>query len=122
MIEMKRIDSFEGFNPKEFCAKPSYWGHDMEYSYNAKEAMEEAKELAASVDGICIAIVHSTTGDFVLGESCMKGLSSKFILFNAAECPRAQAEVHAITFNTRRGARSRYWYDQFIKYKPNSIA
>lgn len=122
MIEMKKIDSFDGFDPKEFCVKPSYWSYDFELSYDAKELMEEAKGLAESVDGICIAIVHSATGDFVLGESCTKGCSSKFILFNAAECPRAQAEVRVITFNTGRGALTRYWYDRFIKYQPSSIA
>ncbi len=120
MIEMKRIDSFEGFDPKEFCVKPSYWSYDFEHGAN--EVMEEAKKLAESVDGICIAIVHSTTGDYVLGESCTKGCSSKFILFNAAECPRAQAEVRAITFNTGRGALTRYWYDRFVRYQPGSQA
>lgn len=120
MVEMKKISEFGDFDPKEFCVKPSYWGYDMEYSYHATEAMEKAKELAASVDGICIAIVHTITGDFVLGESCSKGCSSKFILFNATGCYRAEAEVRAITYNTGRGALSRYWYDKFIKYQPGS--
>lgn len=121
-VEMKKIEGFDGFDPKEFCVKPSYWGFDVEYSYNAKEAMEEAKELAASVDGICVAIVHSVTGDFVLGESCSKGCSNKFILFNAVECCREKAEVRAITFNTGRGALTRYWYDRFVRHQPDSQA
>lgn len=121
-IEMKRIDTFEGFDPAEFCVKPSYWGFDMEYYYDAKEAMEEARNLAASVDGICVAVVHHATGSFVLGESCSKGCSSKFILFNAAECKRVNAGVRAITFNTGRGALTNYWYDRFVRYQPGSIA
>ncbi len=120
-IEMKKLNSFDRFDPKEFCVMPSYWSYDFEYGYDVKELIEEAKRLAESVDGICIAIVHGITGDFVLGESCSKGCSSKFILFNATECSRAQAEVRAITFNTGRGALTRYWYDRFIKYKPGSI-
>ena len=121
-VEMKKIEYFDGFDTKEFCVKPSYWGFDVEFSYNAKEAMEKAKELAASVDGICVAIVHSVTGDFVLGEPCAKGCSSKFILFNSTECEREKAEVRAITFNTGRGALTRYWYDRFVRYQPGSQA
>ena len=121
-IEMKKICDFANFDSAEFCVKPSYWGFDMEQSYDAKEAMEEARKLAVSVDGICIAVVHHATGNFVLGESCSKGCSSKFILFNAAECTRANAEVRAITFNTGRGALTKYWYDRFVRYQPGSIA
>ena len=120
-ITMKRITSFEGFDAKEFCVKPSYWGYQMVYSYDAKEAMEEAKRLAEGIDGICIAIVSDDLGEYVLGESCNKGCSSKFIIFNAKTTGRVDAEVRAITFNTGRGALTRYWYDEWIKFQKGAI-
>ena len=122
-IQMKKIVDMEEFDAEEFCITPSYWSYRRVnyYNANAKDAMEEAKKLAESVDGICIAIVKDPLGEYVLGEHTDKGCSSKFMLFNAAETGRVDAEVHAITFNTGRGAMSRYWTDRWLKYQKGSI-
>lgn len=120
-IEMKKITDMDGFDAMEFCVKPSYWGFDYVPTYKATEAMEKAKELAKSVDGICIAIVKDETGEHVLGESCNKGCSSKFMLFNAQKTGRVDTEVRAVTFNTGHGALTDYWYDECIKFHKGSI-
>ena len=120
-IAMKKIEEFDGFNAKEFCVKPRYWGYQMVYSYEAKEALEEAKKIAERIDGICIAVVSDNLGEYVLGESCDKGCSSKFILFNAKTTGRVDAEVRAITYNTGRGALTKYGFDKWIKFQKGSI-
>ena len=120
-IKMIRVTEMNGFNAKKFCVKPSYWDYKMVYSFDAKEAMEEAKKLATEVDGICIAVVSDNLGEYVLGEPCSKGCSSKFILFNAKKTGRDDAEIHAITFNTGRGALTQFWYDEYIKFQKGSI-
>ena len=119
-IKMKKIAEIEGFNPREFCVKPSYWGYDYVSVYKAKELVVQATELAKAIDGICIAVIEDDLGTYVLGEPCTKGCSSKFLLFNAVECGRTGAQVRAITFNTGRGALTRYWYDEWIRYQPGS--
>lgn len=116
-IEMKKITAFGGFNPEEFCVTPEHWFLDTQNVHGAESLLREAEEMAKSVDGICIAIIHSPAGNSALGESCNSGLSSKFILFNADECCRAEAEVRAVTF-TGLGAFTPYWNDHFIKYCP----
>lgn len=121
-IELIPVKSLKGLDPKEFCVNPSCWSYDMEYSYNAKDAMEEATRKAADMKEICIAVVHDELGTYVLGESCAKGMQSKFILFNAVKCNRADAEMRAITFNTGRGATTKYWVDMWIAYHPGSMA
>ena len=120
-IEMRRIDEIDGFDANEFCVNPSYWGYQMVYTYDATEAMAEATKLAEAVDGICIAVVKDSLGEYVLGESCCKGCSSKFMLFNATKTGSVDAEVRAITFNTGRGALTNYWYDEWIKFQKGSI-
>lgn len=121
MIEMRKITDFEDFNPKEFCIKPSWWNYEKVDYYNAKDFVEKAKEMAKDVDGICIAIIKDETGEVVIGESCNKGCSSKFLLFNAAICDRLDAEVRVVTYNTGMGALTRFWFDQYIKYKKGFV-
>jgi len=120
-IEIKKISELEGFDPKEFCVKPSWWGYEKVESYDAKDFVEKAKELAKEVDGICIAIIKDETGEVVLGETCNKGRSSKFLLFNAATCGKLEADARAITYNTGLGALSKYWFDQYVKYEKGSV-
>ena len=121
-IKMKRIKDLYGFNAKQFCITPKYWGYQTVRFFDVKEALEKAKKLAEGVDGICIAVVADDLGEYVLGESRNKGCSSKIILFNAIDARnRVDAEVRAITFNTGRGAFGKYDIDEWIKFQKGSI-
>ena len=121
-IEMKKVTEFDGFDPREFCVKPSYWRYNWVHDYDIPdEYLAEAKNLAKEIDGICVAVIIDNVGEYVIGQSCCSGCSSKFLLFNAAVTTRPTAEVRAITYNTGTGALTRYWYDKWLKYEPGSI-
>lgn len=117
-IEMIPIEQLEGFTAEEFVVHPKYY--DFLYVESAKELMEEAMKLADTINSICIAKITDHLGSYVLGESCVKGCSAKFILFNATNTNRIDAEYRAVTFNTGRGALTRYWYDRWVKFQRGS--
>ena len=121
-IEMKKVEEFKGFDPKEFDLRPGDWRYEMEHSYRvSSELMDQVVAAAKEVDGVCIAIVHHPTGDFVIGEDCTWG--KKFVLFNAAVTyNRMEASFRGINYNRGKGALTAYSYDHFFKYEQGSIA
>lgn len=122
-IEAIPVSSLKRFNPKEFWVRPGR-DHGFEWQERhsiSKELFEQCKQAASLVADICIVKLSDNIGEFVLGESCSKGCSSKFILFNAAACGREAAELRAVTPNTGKGALTRYWYDQFFCYRKGGL-
>ena len=127
-ITMMPIKEIEGFNQAEFWVHPKYSAVDRDlssYIYDfddgAEELLEEAKAAASAYDEICICIIEDELGKCALVESCSKGCSTKFVLFNAVNCSRAVAEARAVTPNTGRGARTKYWYDKWIRFEKGSV-
>ena len=123
-IQIREITDLPNFDPDEFCVTPHYWGYSYVDEYRIPDIVEEAKKLAENINGICIAIIHDGDTDYVIGERCNSGMSSKFMLLNAAGYDYkhpAKIEARAITFNTGRGALTRYWLDWDLVYKKGSI-
>ena len=121
-IRLVKITDLPHFDPDEFCVTPSHHAMNKLFSCPFIEKarfFDEARKLSETVDNICIAIIATDEGEFALTESCNKGLSNKFILFNAAR--DTDGNVRAVTFNTGKGALSTYWFDEMIRFEPGSI-
>ena len=112
------VRNIEGFKPQRFVVYPD---RHIVYSYKHPELVEQAKLAALEVQEVCIAVFQDELGEFALGTPCEKGLSERFILFNAQICNRVDAEMRAVTWNTGRGALSMYWYDEFIRYEKGGV-
>ncbi|MBR6168705.1 hypothetical protein IKQ74_02060 [Candidatus Saccharibacteria bacterium] len=108
-----RIKDLEGYDPDEFCISPSSWGYRDVEEYPSETLLLMAQEKAATVDDICIVVVNDELGEYVIG--CGGHLK----LFNAAPV-YTNTGIRAITYNTGRGALTRYWYDQRVEYRPRS--
>jgi hypothetical protein len=124
IIEMRKIEDFEGFMPNEFCVDTKYWGYGCELLEKVpEEMMAEATEKAKGVDGVCVAIIHPDDGgwSYAIGASVMRGCAGRFVLFNAETTGRCDAEVRVVIFNRGRGARTKYLYKKLIRYRPGSI-
>ena len=117
-LTMVPVSQWPNFLPRAFNIFPD---RQIVFDYDSKECMEQAREAAKAVDEVCIALFSDPIGEFVLGTYCCKGSSMRYILFNAAECKRAEADFRAVTPNTGRGALSFYWYDRWIKFEKGGI-
>jgi|GEM_PF-2508675 hypothetical protein len=122
-IKVIPVRELEGFDPKAFSVRP--WDdHRIKWTKSckiSKQLFEECKKAAMQINEICIVELSNELGSFTIGESCSKGCSSKFILFNATKCGRESADIRAVTPNTGKGALTQYWYDQFFCFEKGSI-
>ncbi len=115
------IKELTGFNAAECCVKPGHYGTEMVHIRElSPELLDEIATAVQEIDSIAVAMVEDELGSYYVGTYTPKGWS-RFVLFNAAETGRENAEIRAITFNTGRGALSRYWYDRWVKYRPGSV-
>ncbi len=108
-----RIKDLKGYDPDEFCVSPSSWGYRDVEGYPSEALLLMAQEKAATVDDICIIVVTDELGEYVIGDG------GHLRLFNAAPV-YTKTGIRAITYNTGRGALTRYRYDQRFEYRPGS--
>ncbi len=112
-LKAVRIKDLEGYDPDEFCMSPSSWGYWDVERYPSEPLLLMAQEKAATVDDICIIVVTDELGKYVI--AC----GGHIKLFNAAPV-YTKTGIRAITYNTGRGALTKYLYDQRVEYRPGS--
>ena len=122
---MRKVTELKGYSKSDevFAISPAKWGFDCVSPEEATKEMEEAKELAKEVDGICVAILTSEDGiEKVIGENIKNGSSERMLLFNAVETERENSELRILTFNCKKGSHQKaWWYDKRVKYQKESI-
>lgn len=121
-IKVVPINELKGFNLDEFNLSEYPYPDIMLYKLDAQVQMQ-ALELAKTVNNICFVIVETDEGPKVVTQSLNKGMSSALVLYNAKEVDENTncEKVHAITFNTGRGALTRYWTDKYLAYEKGKV-
>ena len=118
---MRKVTELKGYNENDevFVIKPECWGYELFNS--SKEEMEEAKKLAESVDGICVATLSEDGKQFVISERIENGTVNRMILFNAEETERTNSEMRTIAFNHKKDGLKAWWYTKYLRYQKGSI-
>lgn len=89
--------------------------------------LDMAKEAAAEMTEPCVCKAH-TSGvgiepeEFRFAASEMKGMASRYLLFNAEEASEKEAKsVRVGIYNTGTGPLTKYWYKKSIKYQKGGV-
>ena len=94
-----------------FDVYPYSVGITLEYGEEVEKVARAAREFGKP----CVCKRINENGEKYLCQSCAKGCSARFLVFNAEETSKENADMHVFVHNTGLGALTQYWWSKHIK-------